>query len=314
MEIEKRREVNLKKYFIIFFITASIFLTAFYFSNILNEKRLVNVSDVEDSMETNILSSEMQFALLKDVSCKGINEKTILSNELKDLAKKISFMEKSLGNKNSEVLKLRKKYSLLEIKDILLMKEIKKKCNLKPINILYFYSNKDEKCSDCKKQGYVLTRLSQDNPRLRVYSFDYDLDLGALKTLKNIKKVDNKKLPILVLNDKVYSGFQSLEKIKKLLPKLEIIEKRYLKNFGDSDSKVEIQCAEDKQCKIENNIFNVCGRPIAINIKNNAKDIEEFSKVEKDLTKLVDIKCALLSDYKDEAFCSKENTCEVREK
>jgi hypothetical protein len=288
-------------------------LTGIYISSVLNKNRVVNVEEVQDDLSTNILSSEVQFALLKESSCLGITEKTTLSNELKELAKKLSFMEITLGVNDKRVLSLKKRYTLLQIKDILLMKEISKKCNLKPINILYFYSNKEEECEDCKKQGYVLTKLSRDNPRLRVYSFDYDLDLPALKTLRLIKKVDSK-LPAIVINDKVYKGFQSIEKIQKLLPKLEIIEERYLKNFDGKDSKVQIQCSEDSQCEISQDIFSPCGFPKAINIENKKEDIDEFSERERELTDSIAIKCASLVDYTDKAFCNKGNLCEVEKK
>jgi len=312
MNIEKRREFQLKKYIIIFLITTTIFFLGFYLSNILNNKRIINVSDVEDKMSINILSSEVQFALLKDANCNGITEKTVLSNELKELGKKLSFMEHHLGPDNNEVIKLKKKYTLLEIKDIMLMKEITKKCHLKPINILYFYSNK--KCEDCKKQGYVLTRLSQDNPRLRIYTFDYDLNLTALKTLKNVKKITKNKLPILVIDNKVYYGFQEIEKIKKLLPKLKIIKKHFLNYFNGDISNIENQCSDDKQCIIDEKITTLCGIPKPINVNNTSKNIQEYFEKEKEFTKGVTVKCDNNDKIKYKAVCDLEdNICKIVE-
>ena len=98
------------------------------------------------------------------------------------------------------------------------MKQSAARCNLKPVFIFYFYSNKGD-CEDCVKQGYVLTALSESYPQLRIYSFDYNLDVGALKTLIAIDDVDNR-LPALVTNGKTYYGFQSIDAIKKVLPQL----------------------------------------------------------------------------------------------
>ncbi|MBI2030589.1 hypothetical protein HYT05_03135, partial [Candidatus Kaiserbacteria bacterium] len=112
---------------------------------------------------------------------------------------------------------------LLEIKDYLLMKRIAAKCDLKPVFILYFYSNAGD-CADCEKQGYALTALSETYPQLRTYSFDYDLGVSALQTLVAITNVEDR-LPALYINGKTYYGYQSVEDIQKILPELKTLEK-----------------------------------------------------------------------------------------
>jgi hypothetical protein len=94
---------------------------------------------------------------------------------------------------------------------------------LKPVFILYFYSNKGD-CVDCQKQGYVLTALAQAYPQLRTYAFDYNLDVAALKTLVSIDNVENKP-PALVINGKAYYGFHSVDDIEKILPQLATLKK-----------------------------------------------------------------------------------------
>src|SRR3990167_2726454 len=83
---------------------------------------------------------------------------------------------------------LKRSYFLLEIKDYLLMKRLTEKCGIKPTFILYFYSTKDA-CEECQRTGYVLTALRDKYTDLRVYSFDYHFDLGAISTLVSIYKV-----------------------------------------------------------------------------------------------------------------------------
>jgi hypothetical protein len=107
---------------------------------------------------------------------------------------------------------------LLEIKDYLLLKRLTEKCGIKPTFILYFYSNKDF-CSDCEKMGYVLTALRDKYPDLRVYSFDYNFDIGAIDTLVSIYKI-KADLPALIINGSSYYGFHSVEDLEQSVPAL----------------------------------------------------------------------------------------------
>jgi len=97
---------------------------------------------------------------------------------------------------------------LLEIRDYLATKQIASACGLKPITVLYFYSNAGD-CSTCDKAGYALSYLHNTYPNVRVYSFDYNLDLGALKTLISLNKIE-KKFPAFVIQGKDFYGFTTL--------------------------------------------------------------------------------------------------------
>jgi glutaredoxin len=125
---------------------------------------------------------------------------------------RLAFMEGQLGTDNEQVIGLKKYYSLLQIKDYMLASELAEKCQKKSVVVVYFYTNKD--CPDCTKQGYVLTALREKYPELRVYSFDADLDLSAIKTLQTVTGVSSQ-MPTLVINGKAYAGFQSIEDIEK---------------------------------------------------------------------------------------------------
>ena len=210
-------------YVVAFVITALIFATAFWASTYFNDKRVAEIRSTQDDISTDILSLETQFDLLSEHSCSDIAENTILPSSLTSLGNQLSYME-SQGSANAEeVTRLKSLYSLLEIKDYLLMKQIAARCNLKPVFVLYFYSNKGD-CDDCKNQGYVLTSLAQEYPQLRIYSFDYNLNVAALQTLIDIDDVGGK-LPALVINGKVYEGFHGLDDIKKAIPQLASMQK-----------------------------------------------------------------------------------------
>ncbi len=205
-----------KKYLLVFIISALLFVTAGYVSNYFGSKKIQQLKSIQDNISLDILSSETQFSLLEDLSCKDV-DKSFLSDQLNSLGEKIEYSDQNLGN-NSDVTYLKKYYSLLEIKDYLLMEKISQRCGFKSVFVLYFYSTKTD-CTDCVNQGYVLTALREKYPGLRVYSFDYNLDLSAIKALISTYKVPNT-LPALIINKEIFSGFTSLDDIEKAMPAL----------------------------------------------------------------------------------------------
>ncbi|MEI7765588.1 MAG: hypothetical protein WCI93_03325 [bacterium] len=204
------------KYIIVFFITAALFAIAAGLSNFFSNKKIDNMRTIQDKLATDILSSETQFSLLSDLSCEQDVENENLSSELNELANKINDSESNLKG-NSDVLELKRYYSILEIKDYLLTKKINQKCKGKLVPLLYFYTTANN-CTECIKQGYVLTQLREKYPGLRVYSFDYSLDLSALKALIKIYKIEDTKLPAIVIKEHTYTGFKTVEDIEKIEP------------------------------------------------------------------------------------------------
>ncbi|HEV7449144.1 MAG TPA: hypothetical protein VGP13_01245 [Candidatus Paceibacterota bacterium] len=213
-----------QKYTLAFLITAAIFGTAFYLTNRLDARRLADIRTTQEAVSIDILSTETQFELLGNLDCTAISSNPVLSDELNNLAGRLSVAEENLGSTNAEVVQLKKQYSLLEIKDYILMKQISQKCpKVKFVSVLYFYSNEGN-CPDCGRTGDVLTYLRQTYPGLRVYSFDFNLDLSALRTLISLNKIDGSNLPAMVINNRatVY-GFKNLDDMQKLIPELKTL-------------------------------------------------------------------------------------------
>ncbi len=210
-----------KKYLIALVITGAIFGTAIYASNVLTDKKISDVRAAEDRVALDILSSETQFELLSETSCRDIGP-GFLSKELGPIGEKLSYAENSTSFNDEDVESLKRSYFLLEIKDYLLMKRLTEKCNIKPTFILYFYSTKDA-CEDCEKMGYVLTALRDKYPDLRVYSFDYNYDLGAIQTLISIYKVKSD-LPAIIVNGVPYYGFKPIEELEQAIPALKLLK------------------------------------------------------------------------------------------
>lgn len=213
-----RTKIDSKKYTLAFVITALVFAGAILVSNYFADKRLSEVRAIESKISMDIISSETQFALLKDFSCKAIDHRAGFSEELNTLAQKLSYMEETFGESDPEVINLKKYYSLLEVKDYLLVSEVNEKCGTKPITVIYFYSNNGD-CDECTREGYVLTELRKEFPELRIYAFDYNLDLSVVKTMKSIYEIKNT-LPALVIWDEPYYGFKGSEDIEKIIPQL----------------------------------------------------------------------------------------------
>lgn len=213
--------VDYKKYLVAFLITAAIFGTAVFVSSILADEKIENVREIENRVALDILSSETQFALLAETSCRDIGP-GFLSKELGSLGEKLSYAENNPSFGSSDVESLKRSYFLLEIKDYLLMKRLTEKCGISPTFILYFYSTKDQ-CDDCEKMGYVLTALRDKYPDLRVYSFDYHYDLGAIQTLISIYKIRGE-LPALIINSELYYGLHTVSELEKKVPAITLLK------------------------------------------------------------------------------------------
>jgi hypothetical protein len=209
--------IDSKKYLFTFFVTVAIFATAFFASTFFSNKRVEKVKFIQDNIAIDILSSETQFDLLKEVPCQNVSD-SMLSPELNELGDKLSHTENERGETDNNVVYLKKYYSLLQVKDFLLSKKLAEKCGSKkkPVFVIYFYSNEGN-CERCKEEGYVLTYLKDKYPELRVYSFDYNLDLSVISSLRAIYKIGDA-LPALVVEDKTYTGYKSVEELEALLP------------------------------------------------------------------------------------------------
>jgi hypothetical protein len=211
----KQEHFDIKKYVAAFILTSAIFLTAFYLSEFFGEKKAEHLKEIEKKISLDILSSEIQYDLLKEASCENLGN-NILSQEINELAQKISQAEKEQGNSNEQIVYLKNYYALLQTKDYLLSKRIAEKCGKKSVFIIYFYGTEAE-CSKCKEEEYILDYLRTTYPDLRVYAFDYNSKLSAVGTILSLYRA-KEELPILIINGASQSGFQTREEIISKLP------------------------------------------------------------------------------------------------
>ena len=194
-------------------ITALLIGTVIYAVRYLDKQRVVQLDDLQSRLATDTLSVETQFALLESAPCQDLTEGNTLSQEVSSLGDRLAFAESQLGAKNAQVIALKEQYTLLEIRDYLLAKRLVETCKVKPTVVLYFYSNEPGACTDCDRASYTLSYLHSLNPNLRVYSFDYNLDLGALKTLISVEKV-KPEFPAFVIDNKLTYGFTDVDSFR----------------------------------------------------------------------------------------------------
>jgi hypothetical protein len=109
---------------------------------------------------------------------------------------------------------MEKKYFLNNAELFLYFKQAKQLCvNNKAIPILYFYPYYSD-CSDCFTQATILNKV-RDECTARIFAFPIDLDIEIISLLK--AKYNVTENPSIVINEQLFSGLQSEEKIKQLI-------------------------------------------------------------------------------------------------
>lgn len=113
-----------------------------------------------------------------------------------------------------EYVKLKRDYTLLSIRTWLLSLDVKEECGEEIIPALYFYSRD---CDSCIDQSFVLDNLNKENPHFSAFIVDFNLDEPIVKIIKDV--YDVKEVPSFIINEKLYSGYQDLEQMKRIISK-----------------------------------------------------------------------------------------------
>jgi hypothetical protein len=198
-------------------VTIAIAATVVSAVRYLDRQRVAQLNDLQTRLATDTLSIETQFALLEEAGCENLSEGNTLSQEMANLGERLSFAESQVGTRDEQVIELKKQYTLLQIRDYLLTNRLAETCDVDPTVALYFYSNEPNACEDCDRASYALSYLHETNPALRVYSFDYNLDLGALKTLIAVEKI-RPEFPAFVIDGTRVYGFENIDTFKLNFP------------------------------------------------------------------------------------------------
>ncbi|MFH0818199.1 MAG: hypothetical protein V1909_06240 [Candidatus Micrarchaeota archaeon] len=141
----------------------------------------------------------------------------MLSQKTTDYGSRLEYMEKQLGKLDPKVMALKSDYSLMQLRNYLLLKDTDESCGSRHIAILYFYTN--EGYSVNTDQGIALDdallQLPEIRDRAMIYHFDVNVKNSIVDALKEQYSVS--KVPMLIINGKKYEGFLNAERCKGIL-------------------------------------------------------------------------------------------------
>jgi hypothetical protein len=209
-----RKKIKSSRYIAALAITLLIFLLGYMASSEINKTKVDKLNYFEQDLRIESLSSELLLQLVQKDLCNSINLSSY-NEELASYGTRITYLESMYSFSSQEVVRLKNYYSLLEIRHWMLANDLNTKCDQNRSLVIYFYTNYG--CTDCEDQGLVLTNLHKTYPFFNIYSFEYTLNNSAIDFLKQRYNIPTNRLPAVIINDKVYYGFQSKDTLIKLM-------------------------------------------------------------------------------------------------
>ena len=206
-------DTNWKRYFAAVLITLVVFSIGLGMGYIFSIQTEGEVRNIQSDIEQQLLSTEVQKALAEEYICE--TDIFRLTEEKVSLGRKLAEMEKNFGPEDERVTELKRKYSLISLQQMLLVKDYNKICDDRYATVLFFYSNK-KNVSESESQGYVLDYIyNKYSDEVIIYSFDFDLDEPALNTLKEVHGV--KTVPSIVVNGTTYENLRNRQEVEEIL-------------------------------------------------------------------------------------------------
>lgn len=173
-------------------------------------------NQVENSMQEMELEMLYFQSIKQNDSCSFLNEIVRRTNiNLDKLSEELSqySKEKMLFTRN-DVDELKRRYTLLLIKNWLLQEKIKEQCGTNTISVLYFYDTKN--CEDCLIQGKVLSLFKYSlKEKIMIFPIDINIDSSMVKIL--IEKYNITVRPSLEVDEIVYKGILTKDELKTIL-------------------------------------------------------------------------------------------------
>lgn len=198
-----------------FLITIIVFIIGISLG-ITIEDVVVSRSESDASgLEDFIQGIELETLYLQDLSderfCESFNNVVLRTNEELDKLAILLVNEKDTIFRQDDVENIKKRYTYTLIKDWLLQKKIKNRCNSDTVLILYFYSI--DNCEDCIIQGNILTSLKNEfKDKLLVFPFDSNVNLDMLDVLERDYNITT--YPTIVINENKYDGLIPKDSIR----------------------------------------------------------------------------------------------------
>ncbi|MFP4118711.1 MAG: hypothetical protein ACLFTH_01495 [Candidatus Woesearchaeota archaeon] len=215
-KIDERKKLDKRLLFTVLILTAFVFIIGIMIGNYTMEQKFESLTGEYENLRLQLLSLDIQSMILEDDICK-LSEDNMLTEELQEVAQKVSFLENSYGWDDPTVWQTKEQFFLLELRHWWLTKKEIEICENNKIWALYFYSNKGD-CPKCQQQGTILTHTRQKNENFTLYHFDINMGNPALETVKRLYNITGEEeLPVMVIDGEKYSGYQEKNEIQKVI-------------------------------------------------------------------------------------------------
>jgi len=214
--VAEQRIFSWQKILVALVITIIVFSLGLVIGTLITSSKVSDVLSLEKEARFQLESLELEEKLLEDMPCAS---PSLLLENLEDLSKKLTYLESEYDKGDSRIIELKKPYTLLQIRHYLKMKEMVESCGREYAIFLFFYSNSPEYKQISEEQGFVLSYLQRKYTveRVKVYSFDADLEMDLLETMKKFYEI--KTIPSTMIDGKVFAGFHSKEELETVLDK-----------------------------------------------------------------------------------------------
>lgn len=212
---------NKSNYIITAIITSFIFLLGFLLGIQIEKEKVSYLEKTINELSLSVENAELEFLFLDimegNISCNYFfSEANNLSQMASKLGDELTEYEKNEKTESQQFYDLKKKYTIVLIKDWLILEKIKKTCGGNYVTVIYFYSNLN--CSSCVDQGLILDYFKlKYGENLLIFALDADLDLSLIRALKTSYSISE--LPTLVINNKKYSGYIDTNTLSQILCK-----------------------------------------------------------------------------------------------
>lgn len=195
------------------------------------------VRNMQSDLEQQLLSMEVQRSLAEGYICEA--DIFGLTEERAKLGRRLTEVENTFGPEDERVVRMKKRYSLLSIQQMLLVEEYNEICEDSYAPILFFYSNQ-RNVSSSESQGYVLDYIYNNyQDRVVIYSLDFDLNEPALNALKDLYGVQT--VPSIVVNDTVYKGLRDRKEVEEILVEESYIEPTEVDHINETQKAQEVE-------------------------------------------------------------------------
>jgi len=205
-----------------FLITLALLISIYSLNLYLNSEREKYLDErmnsvVDDFEEFQALSNLMN-VFGENATCLTLNSQLrLMDTKIWALGEKIEnyhLISKDYMN-DPYYHQLKEKFNRQEVIYLSDLKEMKRRCGLSQLEILYFY-RRAEDCPACDDQAYVLNYFNQYiDPEVAVFSFDADLNSSSVGVLQGIYNITE--YPCLVVGERVACGLQDKNALEIVL-------------------------------------------------------------------------------------------------